>query len=1085
MNVIRFIRNNLTYYWNRNLLLATGIAISAAVLTGALIVGDSVDYSLNRIVDHRLGEVTHVMQSSDRYFTTALAGKVSTRLEIPVSPLLLQQGIAVAAGGQKRVNRVQVVGVDETFDTLAGQKDYYGALSGDTVIISENLSSRLNIARGDEILLRVRRASLAPENAPFVSESGSVVTLRAAVLSIAGEGRLGRFNLEASQTAPFNVFISRSRLEQLMDFTGKANVMLLEGADGTGDEEIRKAIDTHFSSADAGLNLLTLEDRQQIQVKSDRVFIDSLLAEQLWMDDGSGTGIITYFVNELRCGERTTPYSFVSTLPGDLLQPGEIVINRWLADDLGAGVGDSIRITYYVVGLLRELNEESASFRIREVVPVEGRYGDRHLMPDIPGLSDVVNCRDWDTGVPIDLEKIRDKDEDYWDRYRGIPKAYIHVSRGAELWSNRFGTYTSFRYDAPETDPAILADEVMEDVDPSMLGFVTEPVREQGYQAARSGVDFSQLFAGLSFFLLLAGILLAILLFLLNLESRVDQLQTLVHMGIPLKMIRRIMLAESMVVALTGAGAGLLLAVLYNRLVFYALNGVWKDVVRTDMMLIQVKPGTLLTGLAITLVVSFLALWFPLTHQLKKLHRKHRVRRKKRGFFFSQRVSASASILTGTAALGLIISQLIRMEVVNATIFFIAGGFLLVSAVFLILWNLEQTEKKTYDRLRLSILSWKNALRNRTRSISIVILFAIGSFLVISTGSFRKDMFSSAGDPDSGTGGFLFYAESTVPVLRDLNDPEVRFEYGLGDSYAFVQLRQATGDDASCLNLNRVSNPPILGVDPEKLKGRFSFVTRTCQLDEQQPWLSLQQDFSNGVVPAIADETVIKWGLGMEVGDTLHYVNSRGKEMDLLLIGGLAPSVFQGSVIISNEHFLEHFPESSGTNVFLVDGTLSDTTTIRSGIERGLRDFGWDMQQAAVRLVEFNSITNTYLSIFLVMGALGLLLGTFGLVVVLSRSILERRQEIALLKAVGYRRKVIRKLVVREYVILLLMGIGSGFLTAVIATMPSILSPNTGTSFTTIIMLLLLLLGNGWLWIRVVTASALKEETLYTALRNE
>jgi len=1109
---VRFIWNSLTYYLGKNLLFAGGIAISAAVLTGALIVGDSVDYSLNRIVDHRLGKVTHVMRSADRYFTGSLAGKVSRRLGAPVSPLLLQQGIAVADGGQKRVNRVQVLGVDATFDRMAGLENVYGTLSGDTVIISKNLADRLGVGRGDEFLLRIRRASLAPENAPFVSDAGSVVTLRAVVASVAGEERLGRFSLEASQTAPFNVFISRSSLEGLMDFSGKANVMLME-AEGISSEEIRDAIRNQFTPADAGLTITRLEETPQIQVKSDRVFIDSLLAGILRTavspedgpedasrnvpEDGSGegsftgagsetgTGIITYFVNEIAAGNRATPYSFVSTLPGDLLRPDEVIINRWLAEDLQAGAGDTVRISYFRVGLLRELEEESATFTVRGVVPVEGRTGDRHLMPDIPGLSDVGNCRDWDTGVPIDLEKIRDRDEDYWDLYRGTPKAYIHVSRGTELWKNRFGTFTSFRYDASRTDPATLADRIIEETDPAGLGFTLAPVREQGYAAAGSGVDFSQLFAGLSFFLLVAGILLAILLFLLNLESRKEQFRTLVRLGIPVKTIRWMMFAESMIVALVGAAAGLLLAVLYNRLVFHALNGVWRDIVRTDMMLIRVRPVTLLTGLAISLAVSILALWFPLTRMLKGLHGTHRAAKKRDGFRFNRNVAATAAIISGAVATGLVITQLVRMEAVNAIVFFIAGGLLLVSVVCFILWNLIRTEKKTYGHLQLSLLSWKNALRNRTRSMSIVILFAIGSFLVISTGGFRKDAFRNAGERDSGTGGFLYYAESTVPVLKDLNDPEVSYEYGLGEGYTFVQLRKTAGDDASCLNLNRVSTPPILGVDPEKLNGRFSFVTRTPYLGEEQPWMSLQQELPEEIIPAIADETVIKWGLGMEVGDTLHYVNSRGEEMELLLVGGLAPSVFQGNVIISRKHFLAQFPESSGTGVFLVEGSLSDTARIRSEIERGMRDFGWDMQLAAVRLAEFNSITNTYLSIFLVMGALGLLLGTFGLVVVLSRSIMERKQEIALLKAVGYGRKRIRRLVVREYMILLAMGIGTGFLTAIIATLPSILSPNTGTSFTTILILLVLLLANGWLWIRVTTGSALREKTLSTALRNE
>jgi len=366
-----------------------------------------------------------------------------------------------------------------------------------------------------------------------------------------------------------------------------------------------------------------------------------------------------------------------------------------------------------------------------------------------------------------------------------------------------------------------------------------------------------------------------------------------------------------------------------------------------------------------------------------------------------------------------------------------------------------------------------------------VILFAIGAFLVVSTGSNRKDLFSDSEDPSSGTGGFLYYAESTVPVLQQLNDPNVKYEYGLGEGYSFAQFRLATGDDASCLNLNKVVNPQVLGVDPGALQGRYSFVTRTDYLDEEDPWSSLDAELPAGLIPAIADETVIKWGLGLSVGDTLHYVNSNGGTMDLLLIGGLAPSVFQGNVIISNDRFLEQFPESSGTYVFLVDGAMADTALIRSEIGRGLRDLGFDMQLTATRLAEFNSVTNTYLSIFLVMGALGLLVGTFGLVVVLSRSILERKQEIALLKAVGYSRINIRKLIVREYMILLLTGIGAGFLTAIVATLPAILSPNTGTSFTSIIIWLFILVGNGWIWIHLITRLALNEPTIYTSLRNE
>jgi len=324
-----------------------------------------------------------------------------------------------------------------------------------------------------------------------------------------------------------------------------------------------------------------------------------------------------------------------------------------------------------------------------------------------------------------------------------------------------------------------------------------------------------------------------------------------------------------------------------------------------------------------------------------------------------------------------------------------------------------------------------------------------------------------------------------VPVLQKLNDPQVKYDFGLGDGYSFVQFRKASGDDASCLNLNKIINPQVLGVDPAGLDGRFSFVTRTPYLDENQPWLSLEEELPGGLIPAIADETVIKWGLGLSVGDTLHYTNSNGGSMDLLLIGGLAPSVFQGNVIISNDNFIEQFPESSGTHVFLVDGAVSDTATISSELGRGMRDLGWDMDLTATRLAEFNSVTNAYLSIFMALGALGLLVGTFGLVVVLFRSILERKQELALLKAVGFERRQIRKLVVREYMILLLAGIGTGFASAVVATLPSLINPQTGTSYSSILLWLLVLVINGWIWIELVSRSALKRKSIYSALRND
>src|SRR5262249_28583983 len=157
-----------------------------------------------------------------------------------------------------------------------------------------------------------------------------------------------------------------------------------------------------------------------------------------------------YFVNELRVGARSTPYSTVSALQGPIIplnmSDDEILINQWLADDLGAKSGDRISLKYWVVGPMRKLVEKSSELKVRGILPMTGPAADPALMPDIPGLTDKKNCRDWEPGVPIDLKKIRDKDQGYWDKYRGAPKAFITLAAGQRIWNNRFGNLTAVRY---------------------------------------------------------------------------------------------------------------------------------------------------------------------------------------------------------------------------------------------------------------------------------------------------------------------------------------------------------------------------------------------------------------------------------------------------------------------------------------------------------------------------------------------------------------------------------------------------------------------------------------------------------------
>ncbi len=1085
MSLIKLVISSVRYYLKSNLLIALGIAVSTAIIIGALIVGDSVSHSLNRTVYYRLGKITHSITAGDRFFSTELAPRMESGLKYLTSSGLMAEGVGLADGGQLRLENLQILGVDEKFQEMSNtQTDDLAKPESGEAVISENVAARLNLHEGDMLLLRIKKASLIPLNAPLVSDAEQTVARQVRIKSIVGKDNFGRFNLQMTQTAPFNVFVSIDWLNEIMDLEQKANIIFISSSQDIAKSEIAEELRQDFRMADANLKLEYLSEKSVWELTSERVFIDSSLSDRILNAFPTATPILTYFVNSMKNGDDETPYSFVSSLPDSLFPRDEIIVNQWMAEDILIKPDDTLSMEFFEIGPLRELEVRQAEFKVQKIVPVQGAYGDRNLIPDLPGLSDAGSCREWEAGIPIDLGKIRDKDEDYWNKYRGTPKAFISISKARELWGNRFGDLTAIRISSEVTDEQQIMSLINKSSDPLSLGFRINELKKNGLYAADNGYDFSQLFLGLSFFILISGIILAALLVVFNLEQRTGQMGTLAAMGFSRKMVRRIYLTEGMLVALLGSIAGVLLAVFYGKMVFIGLNRVWQDIVRTEVLEMIIRPVSLVAGFAISMLVSFLVIIMLLHRHLKfsiaQLQKKITVHHRDWLIRLKQGMIITLILVAG----GLLLWQFLSGGELNSTVFLTCGALLLIGFLLLTDQLMVRTEKKPVDRVGIRSLSYKNLVRNRTRSLTVIILLSLGTFTVISTGSNRTNLASEAQQKSSGTGGFLFLAESTVPVLKNLNAPDVKNEFGMPDSLEFVQLRLHDGDDASCLNLNRVTNPRVLGVDPDALKDRFSFVTQTEFLNTSDPWASLEQDLGN-VVPAVADQTVIQWGLGMKVGDTLHYIGERGDSVHLKLIGGLANSIFQGNVIISADHFLKIFPSSVGTSFFLVNGKFENRDLLTEDLDFIFRDFGWDMVPAVERLAEFATVQNTYLQIFLVMGAFGLLLGTIGLAIVLARSIYERKNELAVMLSAGYRIKQLFRIIFREYNVILLAGIASGLLSSVIATLPAFLSGNQNVSISLLAILTGIIIVNGILWILLITYIQLRNLNLLEALRND
>jgi hypothetical protein len=447
-------------------------------------------------------------------------------------------------------------------------------------------------------------------------------------------------------------------------------------------------------------------------------------------------------------------------------------------------------------------------------------------------------------------------------------------------------------------------------------------------------------------------------------------------------------------------------------------------------------------------------------------------------------------------AAALVATALARGDTASAGTFFGAGALLLGAGLaFASTWLRRLERSESAARLTLPALGVRNATRRRTRSLATLGLLACGSFLIASIGVFRLDSVRDADKPTSGTGGFALVGESTLPVVQDLNTGRGRDSFALDAQtlagVRFVPFRVRDGDDASCLNLNRAQKPRLLGVNPEALAGRFTFAKLARgEAKGTNAWAMLRSQSairnpqSAMEVPAIGDAASIQWAMGKQVGDTLDYVDEQGRPFKVRLVGAVANSILQGNLLIDEAAFVRLFPSEPGYRMFLIDAPAERVAAVSGALSRALRDVGLELTPAARRLAQFNAVQNTYLGTFQVLGGLGLLLGSAGLGVVVLRNVLERRAELALLLAVGFRARTVRRLVVGEHATLLIVGLGVGLLSAAVAVLPALLTPGTDLPYRSLGATVGAVFLSGLAWTWLATRLALRGELL-TALRNE
>ena len=850
---------------------------------------------------------------------------------------------------------------------------------------------------------------------------------------------------------------------------------------------------------DLGIKLRALPTRGAILMESEAGLLSDAVAEAGGSTaDALGMRvqpILTYLANRIRLGDREIPYSLLTALDLDTIleaqAPGPrplatspaapdlppIVLNEWAADELAAESGDLLSIEYYVWADEGRLLTREEEFRVASVVPLAGAAADRDLAPEYPGITQADSVFEWDPPFPIDLGLVGPRDEEYWDRYRTTPKGFIPLVAGQALWQSRWGNLTSLRVFPPEgpLEPALqtFGNELRASLDPITSGFGVYPARALALEASVGATDFGEYFTYFSFFLVVSALLLASLFFRLGVEQRLREIGMFRAFGFPPSRIRVIFWSEALILSAAGSVVGMAGAIAYADVIMYGLRTWWVDAVGTTLLTLHVSPGSLLLGAAggtlaavvsIALTLKTLARATPRSLLAGSLPdsatglrgypgETTREGSEPTGTLFSQLPRRFSSLMVAIilAAVGLALLGGALLGVLGDTAGFFGAGTLLLCALLTAVWTwlrrrvpggLQETGTWSVARL-----GFRNAGYRPGRSVLCISLIASAAFIIVAVDAFRREGSEVVLDRASGTGGYTLLADSTLPLVHDPDTEAGREELYLADleddvvgGVSFARFRVRPGEDASCLNLYQAKDPRILAPTGGFVRsGRFAFRSSLArdEAERENPWLLLEQEQPDGAIPAIADATSLTYVLHLGVGDEFILNRDTDQPIHLRIVAALADSIFQRELLISERHFLDLFPSQEGYRFFLLDAAPEAAAAVTVALEDRLSDFGFDVVSTGERMAAFHRVENTYLATFQLLGGLGLLLGTLGLAAVLLRNVLERRRELALLRAVGYNSTHLSIMVLAENAFLLFFGLVTGTVCALLAIAPA------------------------------------------------
>src|SRR5213596_3374561 len=617
--------------------------------------------------------------------------------------------------------------------------------------------------------------------------------------------------------------------------------------------------------------------------------------------------------------------------------------------------------------------------------------------------------------------------------------------------------------------------------------FIVAKAKADSVQGATEGADrLAQVFVLLSFFTIIAGVLLIVNIFVMLAEERKGEMGVARALGMRRKNLVQSFVSEGLLYALLSSVVGMFGGLLIAGVILWGFSQVFQGGFGGGLVLTW-TVSDLLTGFAIGFLITMATIGIA-SFRVSKLNIVRAIRDipEPVPHRSTRRQLAIGAVLVALGALGTVVSlarQILILQdagpsalaigiavltmritsprrvftaagilmlawllspwkffstaTADITLFILVGLLLILGGLLIVLFNSESVlavatrlfRSRTWRPVVRTAIAYPMNKKFRTgatlASIALV-MFTIATMSCIQ--AMVSSSISTASYRESG--GFQLLGSSAIPIpnwetaFTDYSHTPAG-SADIGDQHGIPQarIRIAPAAHPSVQYASSLIGVPSSWTPPLSLQARAANYS-----DDAAAWAAIQ---ANPDV-AILDGSVVPNNFGPNfgsfsavVGDLFRYTNATGATRNVRVIGILYEQFAQGLWVSASTVKADVRMEAASLFYFQVkDGV--DVTKAGHDLERYFLPYQLltlDIQGLINQILETTTGVFNLLQAYL---ALGLIVGIAGLGVITMRNVVERRQETGALRALGFRKSMVLRSFLFELSFIALTGIAMG-----------------------------------------------------------